>query len=176
MNTGRWIECAQCRETIFLTVVQEEMLRRNQGRFFCLWGHSNFFPEGESEATKLRRERDRLKQDAARLQDEIRLARAAQDEAVKQATEARKDRAEAERRAGAAHAETARLKTRAAAGVCPCCNRSFENLRRHMADQHPEQAKARGGRARAAKLTPERRREIASAAAKARWHGQEATS
>lgn len=23
-------------------------------------------------------------------------------------------------------------------GVCPCCQRSFENLKRHMATQHPE--------------------------------------
>jgi hypothetical protein len=22
--------------------------------------------------------------------------------------------------------------------VCPCCNRSFQNLRRHMATKHPE--------------------------------------
>ncbi len=25
-----------------------------------------------------------------------------------------------------------------AKGVCPCCNRSFENLRRHMASKHPD--------------------------------------
>lgn len=30
-----------------------------------------------------------------------------------------------------------RITKRAKAGVCPCCNRSFENLRRHMASQHP---------------------------------------
>jgi hypothetical protein len=27
---------------------------------------------------------------------------------------------------------------RVASGVCPCCNRSFVNLRRHMKTQHPE--------------------------------------
>jgi len=30
--------------------------------------------------------------------------------------------------------ELARVK----AGVCPCCRRSFQNLARHMAGQHPE--------------------------------------
>ena len=30
--------------------------------------------------------------------------------------------------------ELARVK----AGVCPCCNRTFQNLARHMAGQHPE--------------------------------------
>jgi hypothetical protein len=29
-----------------------------------------------------------------------------------------------------------RTKNRIAGGVCPCCNRSFENLRRHMATKH----------------------------------------
>lgn len=27
---------------------------------------------------------------------------------------------------------------RVANGVCPCCNRSFRNLERHMAGQHPD--------------------------------------
>jgi hypothetical protein len=36
---------------------------------------------------------------------------------------------------------------------------------------HPQPAKKRSGRARAAALTPDRRSEIASIAAKARWGG-----
>lgn len=31
-----------------------------------------------------------------------------------------------------------RDRQRFANGVCPCCNRSFGNVRRHMADQHPD--------------------------------------
>lgn len=34
--------------------------------------------------------------------------------------------------------QNTRLKKRIAAGVCPCCNRSFANLREHMAGQHPD--------------------------------------
>ena len=33
---------------------------------------------------------------------------------------------------------TTKAKKRHAAGVCPCCSRSFKQLRRHMASQHPE--------------------------------------
>lgn len=45
-------------------------------------------------------------------------------------------------------AESVRLallrdRQRFANGVCPCCNRSFENVRRHMADQHPDYDTAR---------------------------------
>jgi hypothetical protein len=31
-----------------------------------------------------------------------------------------------------------RDRARFAAGVCPCCSRSFENVRRHMVSQHPD--------------------------------------
>jgi len=31
-----------------------------------------------------------------------------------------------------------KAKRRIAAGVCPCCSRSFKQLRRHMQSQHPE--------------------------------------
>lgn len=34
-----------------------------------------------------------------------------------------------------------RIKNRIAAGVCPCCNRSFQNVARHMAGQHPDFSK-----------------------------------
>ena len=53
-------------------------------------------------------------------------------------THERDQRIAAERSASAYKGRVTRLKNRAAAGVCPCCNRSFENLRRHMASQHPD--------------------------------------
>lgn len=34
-----------------------------------------------------------------------------------------------------------RQKKRTAAGVCPCCNRSFKALQRHMKSKHPDYAK-----------------------------------
>ena len=34
--------------------------------------------------------------------------------------------------------QVTKLKKRVAAGVCPCCTRTFTNLQRHMANQHPE--------------------------------------
>lgn len=33
---------------------------------------------------------------------------------------------------------TTRAKKRAATGTCPCCGRSFVQLRRHMAAKHPD--------------------------------------
>ncbi len=34
---------------------------------------------------------------------------------------------------------------RIVSGVCPCCNRTFQNLARHIAGQHPDFAEPAGG-------------------------------
>jgi outer membrane murein-binding lipoprotein Lpp len=41
----------------------------------------------------------------------------------------------------AAEREAQRHKKRVANGVCPCCNRSFQQLQRHMKTKHPDYAK-----------------------------------
>ena len=56
---------------------------------------------------------------------------------------ARRDQAEAAERAQRAAATRARnerdrLKVRAKAGVCPCCQRTFQQLARHMKAKHPD--------------------------------------
>jgi predicted RNA-binding Zn-ribbon protein involved in translation (DUF1610 family) len=37
-----------------------------------------------------------------------------------------------------------RVKNRVSKGVCPCCNRYFVNLHRHMSNQHPDYENAEG--------------------------------
>lgn len=82
---------------------------------YCPLGHT-YTPAGEGEAAKLQR----------RLQ--------AEREAVARAR-AQRDQAEASLKAQ--KAATTRAKKRHAAAVCPCCQRSFVQLRRHMATKHP---------------------------------------
>lgn len=43
-----------------------------------------------------------------------------------------------ERRLIATRGHLTRHKRRAQAGVCPCCNRTFQQLARHMKTKHPE--------------------------------------
>jgi hypothetical protein len=76
-------------------------------------------PEGEAE---------RLKQQLAQKDDEIRQER--------ERARARLERSE--RSAAAYRGQVTRLRTRAKAGLCPCCNRSFQDLHRHMATKHPD--------------------------------------
>ena len=90
--------------------------RETHARFFCPNGHGQSFTS-ETDAEKYRRERDRLKQDAARLEDSLALER---------------------KRAEKAEREAKRTKKRAEAALCPCCNRHFSQLERHMKHKHPE--------------------------------------
>ena len=45
-----------------------------------------------------------------------------------------------ERSRAAMRGQVTKIKNRVARGICPCCNRSFENLTRHMATKHPDYA------------------------------------
>lgn len=77
---------------------------------------------------------------------EKRLAEARDDAAV---ARAQRDQAEASAQAyrGAAtraRNERDRVAKRVKAGVCPCCHRTFKQLARHMARQHPDYAEGEG--------------------------------
>lgn len=52
--------------------------------------------------------------------------------------------AQEERSHAATRGHVTRMKKREAAGVCPCCDRTFRQLARHMKGQHPEYV-AEGG-------------------------------
>jgi hypothetical protein len=96
--------------------------RRTRQAFYCPNGHSMSYTESSEDV--IRRERDRLKQDAAQLQDAIRLQREKHEEA--------------ERKLAASTKKIAALKKREAAGLCPCCNRTFAALQKHIAWKHPD--------------------------------------
>lgn len=101
-----------------LFAVPEKLLdaRRFDGKsFHCPNGHSLVFKDSDRE--KITRERDRLRDQTARLTANL-------------------DQTEASRRAYKGQAT--RLKKRTAGGVCPCCNRTFKELARHMESQHPD--------------------------------------
>lgn len=118
-----WINCPQCQVRFGLAEATEAVLRQSSQDFYCPFGHKQHFPQGLTEAEKLRRERDALRQDKARLHDEI-------------AHQQNRRRA-AERSAAGYKGAATRIRNRVRNGVCPCCNRTFQNLAAHMANQHP---------------------------------------
>lgn len=123
MTTRNQVACCRCGEVIFIRPEHHDAVKASSQTFYCLWGHGNHYPQGETPEEKLRRERDRLKQETARLTDV--------------ADEAQRQREAAERRASAARGQVTKLKRSASAGVCPCCSHGFPNLKRHIEAKHP---------------------------------------
>lgn len=133
LNASTELETETCYSCHIVFAIPAEFMarrRRDHVDFYCPAGHAQHYV-AESEETKLRRERDRLKQQVAQKDDEITEARAGWREA--------EDRAKAERaRANGYKGHATRITKRAQAGVCPCCRRTFQALAEHMRKQHPQ--------------------------------------
>jgi hypothetical protein len=120
--------CYTCKSEIWLPDALYEAAQHGRGKveFFCPYGHAQVFAVGETEEQKLRRERDRLTQRLAEKDDEIRRQRE-----LREGTE---------RQLSATRGVVTRIKNRVGHGVCPCCNRTFQDLSRHMSSKHPTYA------------------------------------
>lgn len=123
--------CGQCGVVQAMPKQADIVLRQSSATFYCLYGHVWHYPQGKSEEDKLRaqleaerRSRQRAEQNIAMWRDDAKQAR---EEADRQ-----------KRRASGYKGHAARITKRAKAGVCPCCNRHFTALERHMATKHPE--------------------------------------
>lgn len=109
-------ECCNCGMTFGMTKdFQRRALNDRSIWFYCPRGHQQHYT-GKTEAQKLRdqleRERQRTEQEQLRAQE----------------LEQEKHRVKAQYN---------RIRKRVKNGVCPCCNRTFENLANHMKHQHP---------------------------------------
>lgn len=121
----RRLSCSQCGIIYFFPEKWCDTAANEKTAWECPNGHGQQFTD--SEADRLRRERDRLAQRIAEKDDEIAQVRGQRDSAEHQA------------RAFKGH--VTRIRNRIGHGVCPCCNRTFENLHRHMASEHPDFSK-----------------------------------
>lgn len=65
------------------------------------------------------------------------------ERAERRATAERELREHTEHKLRAQKGATTKARKRHAAGVCPCCRRTFQNVRRHMSTQHPDYDPAR---------------------------------
>jgi hypothetical protein len=109
------VTCKSCGITHAIPYKLLEGLQQTGGYYYCPNGHQ--WGWGESEGVRLRQQLQAEKEHQRRVEAQL---VSVQDQL--QATER----------------EVQRQKKRAANGVCPCCNRSFIQLRRHMKTQHPD--------------------------------------
>lgn len=118
------LECANCAVVFAVPVRFIAQRREDHQNFYCPSGHVNYYPY-ETEAEKLRKQ----------LSDQVRAATAMAERAKR----AEQKQAELEKQILA-------TKKRHAAALCPCCNRSFVQLRRHLQTKHPEYSPAAGAK------------------------------
>lgn len=118
------IQCCNCGVRFSMPKMLRDNHYEEGGWFWCPNGHKRGWIEGRKERDNIQRERDSLKQENARL--------------VQEAKEADARTLAVERKLAEANANALRIGKRLKAGVCPCCNRSFEDLRRHMKTKHPD--------------------------------------
>ncbi len=110
-------QCGSCGIWFAFDAKYEAARREDRASWFCPNGHERHFT-GET----LKEKADRIQREKAAIQARLDQERAARQEA---------------------DAKLFRLKRRVKNGVCPCCQRSFTNLRRHIGTKHPEFAKAK---------------------------------
>lgn len=104
--------CFKCGVLFAMTEDFQENLRRNRNTFYCPNGHGQVYTG---------------KTDAQKLKDAEARETALNDQLFAAVADAEKTRG-----------DLIRARIRIANGVCPCCNRSFENVRRHIATKHPD--------------------------------------
>lgn len=112
-------ECGDCGVLWAMTDGFLDQRRNDHRTWYCPNGHSWHYP-GESDLEKAKRQakeaRDSLARERARLDQVQASLRATKGVVTKQRTKLE----------------------RVAKGVCPCCNRSFRDLKRHMTTKHPD--------------------------------------
>lgn len=120
------IECCRCHMIFGVSSKFYENRKEDHKLFYCPSCDTGQSFMDMSEKEKLRQENSRLLQRIALKDDEIKLQR---------------DKKEmAQRSSIALKGVITRTKNRIAGGVCPCCNRNFQNLARHMATKHKDYA------------------------------------
>lgn len=116
-------DCAWC-GVVFAIPDRMTKERREDGQtFYCPNGHSLSYHE--SDTTKLRRQLADAKRDVDWFRD------AEQRE--------REQRQIAERSLTATKGVVTKMRKRAIAGACQFCHRTFANVARHVASQHPDE-------------------------------------
>lgn len=115
------IECGGCGVSFALTERFDRARREDHKIFYC--------PNGCRRAYN-------AKSKAEKLEHDLLVERAKLDQAKADAQYQKK-------RAEGIQGELTKTKKRVSGGACPCCNRSFVNLARHMAGQHPDYVEAK---------------------------------
>ena len=118
------IDCGQCGATYAINERYRRQCEEEGKIWHCPYCQIGWGYFGSGENARLRRE----------LEEKQRQLTAEKCEVLRQ----KQNREVAEKALDTTLKSKARLKRRIQNGVCPCCNRTFQNLARHMQQKHPQ--------------------------------------
>ncbi len=121
------IVCCKCGIEFHVPDHWDNKRREDHKTFYCPNGH----PQGYYGKSQKEKRIEKLERENREKADQLMCKQTLLDQA-------REERDLADRRRAAAKGQLTKTKNRIAAGVCPCCNRSFTNVARHMKSQHPD--------------------------------------
>jgi len=114
------MDCCSCDITYAVPERWKAKWRQEGQTFYCPIGHPQVYTASDNKI---------LRDKVAALESKL--------------THAQDQLQAAAREVNSAKREANRQRKRAAAGVCPCCNRTFQDVARHMKGQHPDYAESR---------------------------------
>lgn len=120
------LQCGTCGVAHAIPQVMYDAMYREGGFWYCPSGHLRGWEEG-AEKTKIKR-----------LETELEAERQRKAAALARANDAQAANKELSKQLKGAKTRLKNVKARVGNGVCPCCNRTFVNLQRHMHNKHPE--------------------------------------
>lgn len=121
-----------CIECGIVHAIPRELRTRYQERggfWMCPNGHSQGWKESNSQSA------------TDKLRAELESAKNTNRYYAQRTNELHEQKEGYKRRLAATKGTVTKLKNRAANGVCPCCNRTFQNVQRHMTTKHPDFSK-----------------------------------
>lgn len=122
------MECIHCGAPYGISKEVCNQARKHGGYHYCPHCRGNQGWRGEDEDARRAAEIANLKAQISRADERARRAQ--------------QDAEHFEKSRNAYKGQVTKIKARAGRGMCPCCNRFFENLHRHMATKHPDFAHA----------------------------------
>jgi uncharacterized Zn finger protein (UPF0148 family) len=128
------IDCGVCGGTYAINERYRQEQYEKGGSWYCPYCQTSWgYGEGENARLKkqLAKEKHKAEQADARAREE--QARLLEEVYAQRAVTER-----TERRRAAMKGQVTRIKNRVGKGVCPCCNRTFMDLQRHMQGKHPD--------------------------------------
>jgi len=117
------IYCYKCGIAFCVTNDFDGKRLEDHGSFYCPAGHVQIYTR---------------KSDLDKMKEKLRRSELETAQAEKELKATRKYVNHVEKSRSALKGQITKTKNRISKGVCPCCNRQFKNMQRHMESKHPD--------------------------------------